>query len=1043
MTQSHHHTWAELFVGRVVVGRYRLHRLIGAGGMGAVFEATQLALGRKLAVKVLVPELAAEKDFVQRFQREAILASSIDQSVVQVIDFDVDEEVGPIMVMELLEGESLGGRLARKRRLDAPEVARVASAMLDTLGAVHARGIVHRDIKPQNVFCCVSPVGEVSYKLLDFGVARVAGKLTVGTVSGVVVGTPCYMPPEQARGEKEVGPTADLYSMGALAYACLAGRPPYSHLAPDRILSAVQTQAPKPLRQFRPDLPDELYLWVERAMAREPEDRFPTAALMKQELMGIGELAHVPRTISVPVLAPASEIPTEFPEWGKSAEPTAPLAGVAESSQVGNEASLTPAPPSAATPIGTRFPTPAERPPQAPVSAPTMDAPSPPPAPSEGSEKGRLSSPSEVEERRVGPFRLVRPLGHGGFAPVWLAREVYGDTELRTVALKLFSLAGAGASEPGGRKLSEASTRIVEEARSLCRVEHPNIVRFLTITMDESQGLIGIAMEYLPGKSLATRLKERGTLSISDVLDVGIAAASALAAVHRAGLLHRDVKPDNFVETEGHYKLIDFGIASAKLVGEDRESQSEVVAGAGTPGYMDPACVARRDAATASSDLYALGATLYECLVGHVPAAKDAATREQLLHDVLVGTQSAPSLVGARADLPAALAELVDSLLAVDPEARPRSAEHVAQRLERIRGGLLDPVFDTTMARGPSATAPGTAAVAFRDDSTGGSVMSAPTSRLRLLWAVAGLGVLGAAGGAILWRTSAPHPAHSASATSTVSATAPPFAHVVPTASHDPFGITYIGTTASAEAYSGDPRLVATWPTAQVEAIARGTKHLPNFYVIHAAVAAVQTDRPTTFAEAAARCRKAQYTLCTSVQWDAICESRNPYSRLRSWTFDVSPGGKPIIRGGEGDCRARTEATDPAMVSDAACCSLSTEFDGDYSFAVRAHNFVAAIEIVAIMKGNSFALGAYFTAPVDVLDKRGLRTEDVGPLFSELAARDSYFRMSSCVVGKDKLSAQCNRVQWDQGKLSVIPTRVALDAKTGLMRAFANTPAAK
>src|SRR5690242_6759764 len=147
-------------------------------------------------------------------------------------------------------------------------------------------------------------------------------------------------------------------------------------------------------------------------------------------------------------------------------------------------------------------------------------------------------------ERRLGPFRLVEQLGHGGFAPVWLAREVYGSTDLRTAAVKLFAL------EPGGRR------QIVEEARSLCRVEHPNVVRFYALPIDEALGVMGLAMEHVAGASLADR-----RLSPAEALAAGIAVASALAAVHRAGLVHRDVKPANVVEAGGTYKLIDFGIA--------------------------------------------------------------------------------------------------------------------------------------------------------------------------------------------------------------------------------------------------------------------------------------------------------------------------------------------------------------------------------------------------------------------------------------------------------------------------------------------------
>jgi hypothetical protein len=271
----------------------------------------------------------------------------------------------------------------------------------------------------------------------------------------------------------------------------------------------------------------------------------------------------------------------------------------------------------------------------------------------------RLVSRPE-SDRRLGPFRLVEQLGHGGFAPVWLAREVYGSTDLRTAAVKLFAL------EPGVRR------QIVEEARSLCRIEHPNVVRFYALPIDEDLGVMGLAMEHVAGESLAGR-----PLSLAEALAAGIAVASALAAVHRAGLVHRDVKPANVVEAGGTYKLIDFGIAAASAA----EAAPELAAvspvatpdGAteplgplmGTVGYVDPVCLATGAPATAASDLYALGAMLHQVLGGELPAGAP-------LCSIAPGT-------------PPALGRLVDALVAPDRRERPPSAEWVAVRLEQIR----------------------------------------------------------------------------------------------------------------------------------------------------------------------------------------------------------------------------------------------------------------------------------------------------------------------------------------------------------------------
>jgi eukaryotic-like serine/threonine-protein kinase len=165
------------------------------------------------------------------------------------------------------------------------------------------------------------------------------------------------------------------------------------------------------------------------------------------------------------------------------------------------------------------------------------------------------------EERRLGPFLLIRQLGRGGFAPVWLAEESYDGRKLRDVAVKLFFLPDDIA--PGTREAQRWREEILDEARALCRVEHPSVVRFYAIHQDDVYGVVGLAMEYAPGRSLDVLVREAGRLDERSVIDVGIDIAWALASVHNAGLVHRDVKPANIIQGASGYKLIDFGIVSA------------------------------------------------------------------------------------------------------------------------------------------------------------------------------------------------------------------------------------------------------------------------------------------------------------------------------------------------------------------------------------------------------------------------------------------------------------------------------------------------
>jgi Protein kinase domain len=294
-------------------------------------------------------------------------------------------------------------------------------------------------------------------------------------------------------------------------------------------------------------------------------------------------------------------------------------------------------------------------------------------------------------ERRIGPFALVEQLGRGGFAPVWLAREMYGAETLRTAAVKLFALEAAADDDA-------ARARIIEEARALCRVEHPNVVRLYALPVDEATGVMGLAMEHAAGSSLAARLASQGRLSAIDALDIGVALASALSAVHRVGLVHRDVKPANVVETAGTYKLIDFGIASTGVAGDpsqqgapaaDQDRTGRIAAlQSGTIGYLDPVIVATGAPASPASDLYALGATLFECLTGRVPAGASIQGGEGLDPRLIDGRARPPRVAALARDVPPPLADLVDALVAPDRRVRPASAELVATLLEQIRRSL-------------------------------------------------------------------------------------------------------------------------------------------------------------------------------------------------------------------------------------------------------------------------------------------------------------------------------------------------------------------
>ena len=252
-------------------GRYRLVRRIATGGMGEVWQADDTVLGRRVALKVLVEELAVDDRATRRFVREARATARLTHTnVARVYDFGRDGGA-PFLVMELLEGETLAARLA-SGPLPPAEAARVAAAVADALEAAHERGIVHRDVKPSNVV--LTPGGEV--KVLDFGIAAAADETHSTTGSGLYA-TVAYVSPERVAGEPAT-PASDVYSLGAVLYELLCGRPPFPGSSPALVARAHLHDQPVPVRQLAPWVPARLAEACEAAMAKDPARRPSSAA---------------------------------------------------------------------------------------------------------------------------------------------------------------------------------------------------------------------------------------------------------------------------------------------------------------------------------------------------------------------------------------------------------------------------------------------------------------------------------------------------------------------------------------------------------------------------------------------------------------------------------------------------------------------------------------------------------------------------------------------------------------------------------------------
>ena len=291
-------------VGAVVRRRYRVDALLGVGGMGAVFAATHRD-GDRVALKVLHPELSVLPDVRERFLREGYAANRIGHhGAVRVFDDDADDDetAEVLLVMELLEGESVHARVERAGgRLLLPEVLALADELLDVLGAAHGRGVVHRDVKPENLF--LTRGGRL--KVLDFGIARLLDG-SGATSTGTVLGTPGFMPPEQASGRvRDIGPAADLWAAAAVVFLLLGGESPHAARAPGALLVMAATQQVRPLATVCRGVPEAVARVVDRALAFDPRERWASAADMQAALRDAARGIAPARSP-----APASSVPT-------------------------------------------------------------------------------------------------------------------------------------------------------------------------------------------------------------------------------------------------------------------------------------------------------------------------------------------------------------------------------------------------------------------------------------------------------------------------------------------------------------------------------------------------------------------------------------------------------------------------------------------------------------------------------------------------------------------------------------------------------------
>jgi len=321
-----------------IIGNYRVVSELGKGGMGVVYLAEHVQLGRPAALKMLLPQLSSDEGIVQRFFNEARSASAIDHpGIVEIYDFGTHTDGRAYLVMALLKGETLEQRL-RRGRMEPLEGATIVAQVAGALAAAHAQGIVHRDLKPDNIFLVPNELlpGGTQVKLLDFGIAKLAGEQSAGvkTRTGVLIGTPAYMSPEQCMGRSDLDHRTDLYALGCILFHVLCGRPPFlSEHGTGVMIAAHMRDAPPDPRTLNPRVPGALVTIVLCLLEKEPSARYQTALELRNALVAAGANAPITRIPAGEPYAPTVALgpySTGLPTHGGPPAPTTRSASAAQ-----------------------------------------------------------------------------------------------------------------------------------------------------------------------------------------------------------------------------------------------------------------------------------------------------------------------------------------------------------------------------------------------------------------------------------------------------------------------------------------------------------------------------------------------------------------------------------------------------------------------------------------------------------------------------------------------------------------------------------------
>lgn len=548
------------------IAKYELLKEIGSGAMGVVYKAYDPLIGREVAIKVIAERVLAIPDLKERFYREAQSVGKLYHENITIVH-DVGEFEGkPYLVMEYLAGQDLHSLIDSKKPLPLLQKLDYARQICRGLQFAHAKGIIHRDVKPENI----KVLDDGKVKIMDFGVARPNNSEL--TTPGMLLGTPWYMSPEQVTGGK-LDQRSDIFSFGVVLYELLTSRKPFEGNLTTVIYKIVHDQpAPLPLAANR--VSDDLEKLLAKCLAKKPEERYSDCSAIIQDLETlIAKAREQEQKIKTQLVQAETLIAQE-----KFQEALTGLDEILQLDTTQPEAHA--------------------------LKQKCLERLKPPETakPSGGKMIGKM----------ISRYRIIAPLGAGGMGVVYKAE----DTRLRRpVALKFLA--------PQLTRDAMAKERFIREAQAASALDHPNIctiyeidesAELLDLPLPDGQSQLFISMAYYDGQTLKEKIAS-SRLSLAECVEFAVQVAQGLAKAHAHGIVHRDLKPANIMITkDGLVKILDFGLA--KLTGASRITRSGMTAG--TLNYMSPEQAQNFDI-DHRSDIWSLGVILYQTVTGELP----------------------------------------------------------------------------------------------------------------------------------------------------------------------------------------------------------------------------------------------------------------------------------------------------------------------------------------------------------------------------------------------------------------------------------------